>query len=244
MKVIIALIISFLLFACAATEDDPKTIKKRKLVETQVQLAIGYIQRGQLDFAKEKVDRALSVDPENSNANHVAALLMLRLRKPADAEKHYRLSIEKNPDNSSAQNNYGVFLCDKKRYSEAVGRFDAALANPLYKTPAAAAENAGICLSKARKYTHSEKYFRLALKHNPRSSKAMLGLARLHYKRGKMLKARAFIQRYFDASTDTPEALLLAIKIERALGSRDRLASYKLRLRGKFPDSREAQSIN
>lgn len=244
MKLPVALLLSLFLFACASTEDDPEEIKKRKLLDTQVQLAVGYMKRGQLDYAKENVDRAMAIDPENSNANHVAALLMIRLRKTADAEKHFRRSVEKDPNNSGAQNNFGVFLCDQKRYDEAVKRFDAALANPLYKTPFAASENAGLCLLKARKYKSAEKYFRLALKHYPKSSKALLGLARISYKKGKMLQARAFMQRHFDVSQDTPEALLLAIKIERALGSRDQLASYKLRLRGKFPDSSEAESIN
>lgn len=233
-----------LLAACASTKDDPEALKKRKFVNTQVQLAVGYMRRGQLSYAKENVDRALAIDNENSNANHVAALLMIRLKRTADAEMHFKRSVEKDSKNSGAQNNYGVFLCDQGRYLDAVQRFDVAIANPLYKTPFAAAENAGLCLIKARRYKSAEKYFRMALEYRPRSPKALLGMAQLSYKRGRMMPARGFLQRYFAASKDTPEALLLAIKVERALGSRDQLATYKLRLRGKFPDSKEAQSIN
>ena len=244
MKKIIIPSLLLLLVACASTEDDPETIKKRKLVNTQVQLAVGYMRRGQLDYAKEKVDKALALDEENSNANHVAALLMIRLKRNTDAEMHFKRSIEKDSKNSGAQNNYGVFLCDQGRYLEAVHRFDVAIENPLYKTPFAAAENAGLCLIKARRYKSAEKYYRKALKYYPKSPKALLGMAQLSYRRGRMMQARAFLQRYFGSSKDTPEALLLAIKVERALGSRDQLATYKLRLRGKFPDSKEAQSIN
>ncbi|MBE9516527.1 MAG: type IV pilus biogenesis/stability protein PilW [Proteobacteria bacterium] len=242
-KIIIPLLLLFLT-ACASTENDPASIKKRKLIDTQVQLAVGYMRRGQLDYAKQNVDKALALDNTNTNANHVAALLMIRLKRFADAEMHFKRSIEKDANNSGAQNNYGVYLCDQGRYLEAVNRFDAAIDNPLYKTPFAAAENAGLCLSKAKKYRSAEKYFRMALKYYSKSAKALLGLARISYKRGRMLSARAFLQRYFGASQDTPEALLLAIKVERALGSRDQLATYKLRLRGKFPDSKEAQAIN
>jgi len=37
--------------------------------------------------------------------------------------------------------------------------------------------------------------------------------------------------------------LLLAFRIERALGAKDAQASYALRLRGKFPDSAEAKQL-
>jgi type IV pilus assembly protein PilF len=44
-------------------------------------------------------------------------------------------------------------------------------------------------------------------------------------------------------ATDTPEVLLLAFRIERALGAKDAQATYALRLRGKFPQSGEAKQL-
>ena len=40
-----------------------------------------------------------------------------------------------------------------------------------------------------------------------------------------------------------PEVLLLAVKIERAVGSRDAEASYALQLRRKFPDSEQTKLL-
>ena len=68
-------------------------------------------------------------------------------------------------------------------------------------------------------------------------------MARISYDGGRTVAARGFIQRYFQAGQDTPEALLLAVYIERALKNKDDEASYAVRLRGKFPTSPEAQQL-
>ena len=78
---------------------------------------------------------------------------------------------------------------------------------------------------------------------DPRQSQALLHMARYSFEVGETLSARAFIQRYFEVSKDTPEALLLAFRIERVLGAKDAQATYALRLRGKFPESAEAKQL-
>ncbi|MDH5633828.1 MAG: type IV pilus biogenesis/stability protein PilW [Gammaproteobacteria bacterium] len=243
MNIVGILVIALVVSACASTAEDEAEVRTLKLVNTNVQLAVEYMQRGQLEYAKENVERALALDRDNSNANHIAALLWIRLKDMDKAESYFERAVKLDPKNSEAENNFGVFVCGRGRYLDAIKHFDAALLNPLYKTPEAAAENAGLCLMKAHRASRAETYFRKALNYQPRSGKALLGLAKVSYTRGRMLSARGFLQRYFAAAKDTPEALLLAVKVERALGAKDQQASYELRLKGKFPDSREAQEI-
>ena len=54
---------------------------------------------------------------------------------------------------------------------------------------------------------------------------ALLHMARYSFEAGESLSARGFMQRYFEVSTDTPEVLLLAFRIERALGAKDAQAT-------------------
>jgi len=90
----------------------------------------------------------------------------------------------------------------------------------------------------------AEKYFREALRINPKLSSALYQMARLSVDSGKRLSARGFIERYFQSAEDTPESLLLAVRIERALGNKNAEASYALRLRSKFPTSPEAGQLH
>jgi len=77
-----------------------------------------------------------------------------------------------------------------------------------------------------------------------RATAAALAIPTQADKAGKRLPARGFIERYFQSAEDTPESLLLAVRIERALGNKNAEASYALRLRSKFPASPEAGQLH
>jgi type IV pilus assembly protein PilF len=240
---IVLLVAASFLFGCASTaEREAEAERKERMIQTNLQLAANYIQRGQLEDAKGFIDRALQVDPGHSQANNIMAVLQWRLKDYDAAERHFRRAI-RTQDNAEAQNNFGAFLCERNRVEEAEERFKAALTNPLYRTPAAANENAGLCLMKRQLYARAEPYFREALRIESTRPISLYQMARITYDTGRALAARGFIQRFFQASEDTPEALLLAVQIERSLNNRNEEASYALRLRARFPTSPEAQQV-
>lgn len=222
---------------------DAETARHEQRVDIHTRLGATYLYRNQLDVAQQELERALELDPDDSQANNVMGLLQIRLRNDDKAERHFRRAISEQADNSEARNNYGVFLCERNRLDEADKQFRAALANPLYRTPDQAALNAGLCALRKPDKGAAAKYLRLALEKDPRLTPALYQMARLSFESGQMLSARGFMQRYFDVGQDTPEALLLAFRIERALGAKDAQASYAVRLRGKFPDSAEAKQL-
>lgn len=233
-----------LLAGCVSTaQREAEEAKQQQLLQTNIQLANGYLQRGQLDFAKEKLDKALAIDPDNSQANNMMALLQWRFKNFDEAEKYFKRAVGEDKKNSEAQNNYGAFLCERNRVAEAEIWFRRAVSNPLYKTPAAAYENAGLCFYKVKAYEKAEVDFRQALKIDPRLPNSLYHMARISYESGRTLAARGFLQRYFEVAKDTPQVLLLAVKVEHALKNKDEEASYAVRLRGKFPTSPEAQQL-
>ena len=237
-------LVCLLIGGCASqAEREEKAARLNKRVEIHTQLGATYLSRNQLDIAQQELELALEYNPDDSQANHIMGLLQLRLKKDDKAEQYLRRAISEQPDNSDARNSYGVFLCERGRLDEADEQFRVAIVNPLYKSPEQASLNAGICRLKKPDKKAAADYFRTALRHNPRQPQALLHLARLSFETGESLSARGFIQRHFEVSTDTPEALLLAFRIERVLGAKDAQATYALRLRGKFPQSAEARQL-
>ena len=241
----IALTLMLVLIAGCASEAtrEADEAKQAQLVGTNVQLANVYLQRGQIEFAKEKLDKALAIDPENSQANNMMAVLQWRFKDYDAAERYFKVAVREDKKNAEAQNNFGAFLCERNRIDEAETWFRKAVANPLYKTPAAAYENAALCFYKVGAHPKSEIYFRKALTADPRLPNSLYHMARITYDSGRTLAARGFLQRYFQAAQDTPQVLLLAVRIERALKNKDDEASYALRLRAKFPTSPEAEQL-
>ena len=242
----LAVAVVLLMTACASPGQRAAEAEKRyKAVDTQLQLGAHYLVRGQLDVAKQHIDRALELDPDSSQAMDRAGLLYWRLRDYKLAEDYFQRAIKADIKNFAAYHNYGAFLCDRGRYDEGVLVLEKAANNLLYPYVADANVNAGVCMLRKPSVSLAEKYFREALRLNPNQSGALLQMALISYRRGQMLPARAFIQRYFKpgAHLDTPEILLLAYRVETTLRDHNAAASYAVRLRSKFPDSDEAQQL-
>lgn len=235
-----------LLSACSST---PSAQKKNeieqtsKVVATNVRLATIYLQRNQLNFAMEKAETALKADPKNSDANNMMAILSWRLKEHKEADKYFRKAVQLKPDNSSALNNYGAFLCDRGKIDRSLKYFDRAVDNPLYKSRSQALTNAGRCLVKKPDAKKAEVYFRRALKFNPNESEALLQLAKLSYESDRLLTARGFMQRYLGTGRKSAESLYLALRIENAMGNKREAIGYARELQQKFPTSTEASRV-
>lgn len=229
---------------CATrTERDPDQERLKKMVDTNIQLGAGYLQQGQMDAAKQNLDKALELAPDDPQANNVMALLLWRLRDYDAAERHFQRALASkaggiNPD---IQHNYGAYLYDRGRCDEALTWFDRAIANPQYATPELANYNAGRCALKKSDRAAAERYFRAALALNPNFAPALLVMARLSFDAGNALSARGFLERYSKLGPETAESLWLGVRVERALKNRNAEANYAVRLRGKYPDAPETQ---
>lgn len=243
LKAVVILLIAAVTGCASSAEREADLEKKNKRAETHVMLGASYMQRGQLDVAKEELEKALSEAPDNSQANNIMAVLLWRLNKYDEADRLFRKALDNNGSNSSAHHNYGAFLCDRGKLDAGVRHFNAAASDALYPYTADVNLNAGVCLMKKPEPAAAEKYFREALRINPKLPGALYQMAKLSADSGRRLSARGFIERYFQSGEDTPESLLLAVKIERSLGNKDAEASYALRLRSKFPTSPEAGQL-
>jgi type IV pilus assembly protein PilF len=240
--VLILLVVA--LAACASSsERQADRDKRHQRSQTHVLLGASYLQRGQLDVAEQELNKALSEEPDNSQANNIMAVLQWRLKYYDKAERLFRKALNEDSKNSSAYHNYGAFLCEQGKLDEGIRNFEMAAKDPLYPYTADVYLNMGVCLMKKPAPVAAEKYFREALSVNPKLAAALYQMAKLSFDSGRTLSARGFMQRYYEVAGDTPAGLLLAVKIEHALGHKNAEASYALLLRNKFPDSPEAGQL-
>lgn len=237
------LLISALLSACAGNTRNAAS-GGDEAAEINMRLGLNYMQRGDYEFALEKLEKALQQDPNLPSAHNTIALLYQRLREVEKAEHHFNKAVDLAPEYSEAQNNYGAFLCQQQRYDEAEERFLIAVENPLYQSVAQAYENAGLCAMQDGDIAKAEGYFRRALQFEPTLGKSLLQMAEISYQQQNYLQARGYVQRFHDAATWTARALLVGIKTENKLGDEDAVSSYVLILRSRFPDSDEMQMVN
>ena len=208
--------------------------------QLNAELGLRYMLQGQNEIALEKLTRALEQDPKSAVAHHYLAELYRRLGESEDADRHFRKAIDLDEGNSSLHNNYGVFLCNAKRYQESEQQFLKVLENPVYAGRSQTLENLGVCMRDAGNPAKARDYFHKTLQVNPKSSIALLGMAGLSHAAGNPLSARAYLERYNEIGPHTPESLWLGVRVERALGNKGAAGSYGLLLKNRFPGSEEA----
>ena len=252
MKLIItiSIIISILtLSACGGSSNNRTDKQNTESAGLNVKLASGYIQRGQLEVAKNKLLKAIKLDDEYVPAYTTMAVLMDKIGEKEEAENYYLEALDIKPKNPELLNNYGTFLCqmdDASKLEDAVEQFRKALRNQFYATPQTAHANLGYCLMKNEKYHNydeSEKHLRMALKINPQMKTALLSMGELGIKSSRYLMARAYMQRYHTVSPATAQSLWLQIQAERALGDQQYFIKISRQLLDKFPESPEAKEL-
>lgn len=238
-----AYLLSVLLLSACATTIAPANVNTARAADLNAQLGNGYLAQGNYELAKTKFEKALKFNPHLAAAHAGYGLLWARLGEPDKAEKHFKLALKREPHNSEVLNNYGTFLCSQKQFEKAEKQFMAALNDPLYKTPEFAYTNAGRCSLLNSDYDKAEAYFGKALQANPHFSDALLQMSIISKHRGNYRLAYAYMQKYEVDGTHTPESLWLAIQLASRLGNKDAAASYRLLLKNKFPDSKQAEFL-
>jgi len=211
--------------------------------DINARLGVGYLERGDLQIAMEKLERAIELDPAHVPAYVTLGMIQEELGREARARRYYRDAVRLAPEDGGTLNSYATFLCRQGEYREADELFRRAISDPFYDTLEVAYTNAGACAVRAQRYDSAESYLREALEVNSDYPDALYHLARLFLQRDDAFRARAFMQRHEAATGDDPGALLLGYRIEERLGNEREAARYFARLEDQFPDSSEARDI-
>lgn len=215
-----------------------------RAAEANTRLGVGYLEQGRLQIALEKLELAVRQDPKHAPAHLALGIVYQSIGRNDAAIDHMKTAVGLAPGDGSAHNNYGVLLCRVGRFAEADRQFLAALEDPFYQTPEVILANAGSCAKRWGESRRAERYLREALEFDPDIGEVLYNMAELSLEQGRALAARGFLQRLESRHELTPGALLLAVRIERALGSETSAQQYAIQLLTQHPGSAEAESLN
>lgn len=240
-------LMAVLIAGCSGESIKQTRDREKKSAQLHTELAGMYYQRNQMAIALSEVDVALKANPSYAPAYNMGGLIHMALHEDRQAEESFLQSLRIDSMYSEAHNNYGWFLCQRGRVQESLVQFTTAVKNPLYATPELAYLNAGICAQKEGKNLEAQDYMLNALHARPGMPQALLEMARLKFAMGDFQGAQKYFARFADgigAENLTAEQLWLGIRIARKVGDRNTEASYTLNLRGRYPDSPEAQLLS
>jgi type IV pilus assembly protein PilF len=231
------------LAGCVSTTPEPANkTSDNDAARYNVQLGMSYLQRGDLEGAREKLERAAQQDPNLPAAHAALGILYERAGDMRRAGDHLRRASRLAPDNPDMLNSYGGFLCRQGDRREGIRHFEMAASNAYYRTPEAALTNAGVCARGIPDPGAAEEFLRRAIEANRNYSEALLQLADLSLETDRPLQARAFLQRFELVAKPSSYSLALGKRIETAAGDLEAAREYSTRLRREFPDSPEARN--
>ena len=215
---------------------NPINAEKAKASSYNAQLGAEYLRKGRLHLANEKLTRALEQDNGSAEAHHYFAVLQQNLNRKELADKHFKWALKIKPT-SELHNNYGSFLCKNREFDKAQTQFQAALENPLYRTPEFAYTNAGICAMDVGNIALAKSYFTKALSKNNNFYSALLEMSQIYNLEGDYSRAQAYLYRYNGLVGDSERSLKLCQKIHKNLGEVHKAEECFSKLSSKYPNS-------
>ena len=227
----------------AVNDVNPNTTSPTDAAAFNVQLGLAYLEQGNIEVARDKLERALSQNPRDPSVHTAVALLYDRLGEDRKAEQHFDTALHMRPNDPTVQNYFGVFLCKRRHYDAGEKMLKKAAASPLYQTPEVALNNAGVCVRNAGRLDAAEDYFRQATGLRPQFAEGWLQLAEVNFQRGKYPAARECLQRHLNLVRVSSTALWLALRIERAAGNAQQAEVYGRRLKTEFPNADETRLL-
>lgn len=230
----------FLLTGCVSEGGKPKRhVDKNKSLELHVQLAQGYVDKGNRESARHHLRKAMEINKNSPEAVETLARLYQLEGESKLAEESFQKAIKSKKKFTLARNNYGVFLFSAKRYEEALEQFELAAADLDYDGRAAALVNVGRTALLLGKNERAKAALEHAAVLDRNFADAHLELADINFQAKEYAKSKEHLDRFQALGQQSPRALLLGIRLERIFGNKDKEASYLLVLKNRFPYSKE-----
>lgn len=224
-------------------------LDKQEIARVRTSLAAQYIRKNELDSAQRQLEKAFAANSRYAPAYDMMGVLLqqegsrLNLEK---ADEYFKKAIALDKDFDQVHNNYGVYLSQMKRYSEAAQQFEIAGAALGYEGRIGALENLGRTYLQLNDHPAAAKAFLRALDGNRNSIIAHIELVDLLLEQQRVQQA----QRLYDETImlvqgqgTSPRLLLQGIKLAAAQNNKTTRQTLAQQLLSAYPLSDEAKQL-
>jgi type IV pilus assembly protein PilF len=211
----------------------------QKRAKIRLELALGYLEQGQVTIALDEVKQAITADPASADAHNLRGLIYMRLNDLNLARDSYVRALALNPRDGNILHNIGWLSCQETRYTESIAYFDKALSSSGYAGQAKTSLAKGICQLRMGDKTQAELSFQRSFELDAGNPISMFNLANLLFQRDELIRAQFYIRRLNTSDFANAGSIWLAIKIEKRLGNNDGVLQLGDRLKKRFSGSSE-----
>ncbi len=239
---LIALIVIFV-SACVSSSRPKQDLSDEKQASLYLKMGARYLEMGMLTVAKENLETAEEIDPNNANVHNALGALYERMGRLPEAKEQYQEAIELDGTSFSTKNNYGRFLCERGEHDAGIQLLNEVLLMPLNNRKWFAYTNIALCELRKGQQKEAEYNLRSALQINKNYIPALLEMQKISYHSEEYMSARAFLERYLGQAKHNAETLWYAVQTERALGDQKKAELYEDKIFSLFPMSKQARQL-
>ena len=236
-------------YQTTAQSKGKRQVDKQEVARVRTSLAAQYIRKNELDAAQQQLEKAFAADSRYAPAYDMMGVLLQQegsLINLEKADQYFKKAISLDKDFEQARNNYGVYLSQMKRYSEAAAQFEIAGAALGYDGRIGALENLGRTYLQLNDRPAAANAFLRALEGNRNSIIAHIELVDLLIEQQRVAQAKILYEETLvlvQGQGISPRLLLQGIKIAAAqkdITTRQQLAQQLL---SAYPLSEEAKQL-
>ena len=200
-----------LLSSCAASQDEQvRRLRARSIYEQ----GLKNLADGQMSLGFSSLKEAVQLDPANPIFHNALGVVLLDLRKPAEAEAEFQKAVELDPNYAEAHHNLGLSFAEQGRYEQAIAAYRKAISLPIYPTPEVGYYNLGRAYAQVNKFREAEDALRTAIQLQPKLSAAYYQLGVVLTATGRREEAKGAFRRARDLDPASPfgQAAVEALK--------------------------------
>lgn len=240
-KIIIpALILT--LSACVTTKGTlfPDKVSKENQIESQVRIAINFLESNEAEKAIFHLKSAIELDPKSPRVHEILALSLEKTADNDKADMHFRKMLHYDKSYTRGRANYGSFLMRQGNFKDAYKEFSIVVDDIYYPNRAVVYQQLAFCAEKLGKFEEVGAAYQKAVALDGNSTPALLELSYFKFNNKDYPAAQRFLNKYRSkVDTSSARALLLSIKLARVFEDKNREASDILALKNLYPHSKE-----
>jgi len=238
-KCILAVMTICLTLVACVTEKNGKPIDKNKSLDLHIQMANGYIEKGNRESARIHLQKAFEIKKDSAAATGAMAQLYILEGEPVLAEEQFKLALKRDKNLTEVHNNYGVFLFNQKRYEESYEEFEKAAADLGFPNRAQALTNVGRVALKLGNTARAQAAFEHAIVLDKTGADSYIELADINFQKQNYAEAKKNLDIYNTIGQPSARSLMLGIQLENIFGNAVQEASLVNQLKNRFPYSNE-----
>ena len=232
--------------ACVTVEESrfSKKASPEKAVENYTQLGLGYLQKGRPDWARDRLLRALEIDPNDPQANDAMGLVWQTEGELDLAEDSFKKALREDPKFTLARHHLGRLYARMKRYKEARDLLSEVANDRYYNNRVGAYNDMALNFFRMGNSQGAIEAYTQSLRLAPYNVDALVNISTLLFEAQRYDESLKYFDRFDrlverDQTEHTAHSLWLGIKLLTIHQQTSRGVALAAQLKQRYPDSEE-----